>query len=197
MIKVNLQSQKRRKPIQIPFAFIFFVLGAIGIGAGFYVGTVAIDGMNDQLIRDRDQLSSEIAREQSKLDIKDRKRQQQNQIRAQIARLEQLSGASLLQWSQVFTNLTGVVPEDTVWITNLRVDSDRRVQITGYSCNEGGKEETNTTQLTRGIQAFITELQEHDHFEEIFLTSATKNTYEKMPVWRFDITCRIRRDLRM
>jgi len=88
------------------------------------------------------------------------------------------------------------VPEKTVWITNLRIDSDRRVQITAYSCNEDGAEEPKTGgQLTKGIQQFIQELQGHEHFEEVFLTSATKNIYEKMPVWRFEVNCRIKRDL--
>lgn len=195
MINVNLLTQKKRKPIQIPFAFIFFLIGLAGIGAGFFVGTQAIDGMNDDLLRERDNLQVEITREQSKLNDKDRLRQQQNRIRSQINRLEQLSGASLLQWSEIFSNLTAVVPEGRVWITNLRIDSDRRVQITGYSCNKDGEEETSDTQLTRGIQEFIQRLQNHSHFEDVFLTSAAKNTYEKMPVWRFDVTCRVRRNL--
>ncbi|HMM58653.1 MAG TPA: hypothetical protein PKC25_00830 [Candidatus Rifleibacterium sp.] len=196
MIRINLLTVKRRKPIQIPFAAIFFFLGLIGIGAGFYAGTLAIQGMNDDLITQRQELKDEIAREQSKLDIKDQLRQKKGKIESDITRLKQLSGATLLQWSQAFSNLTSVVPEKTVWITNLRIDSDRRVQITAYSCNEDGAEEPKSGgQLTKGIQQFIQALQGHEHFEEVFLTSATKNIYEKMPVWRFEIGCRIKRDL--
>ncbi len=196
MIRINLLTVKRRKPIQIPFAAIFFVLGLIGVGAGFYAGTMAIEGMNDEIKTQRQELKDEIAREQSKLDIKDRLRQDKGKIEADIARLKQLSGATLLQWSQAFSNLTSVVPEKTVWITNMRIDSDRRVNITAYSCNEDGAEEPKTGgQLTKGIQQFIQSLQGHEHFEEVFLTNATKNIYEKMPVWRFEVNCRIKRDL--
>ena len=196
MIRINLLTVKRRKPIQIPFAAIFFFLGLIGIGAGFYAGTLAIEGMNDDLTNTRQELKDEIAREQSKLDIKDQLRQEKGKIESDITRLKQLSGATLLQWSQAFSNLTSVVPEKTVWITNMRIDSDRRVSITAYSCNEDGAEEPKTGgQLTKGIQQFIQSLQGHEHFEEVFLTSATKNIYEKMPVWRFEIQCRIKRDL--
>lgn len=196
MIKINLLTVKRRKPIQIPFAAIFFFVGLILIGGGFYAGTMAIDGLNDELIAHRQELKDQIAQEQSKLDIKDQLRQEKGKIEADISRLKQLSGATLLQWSQAFSNLTSVVPEKTVWITNLRIDSDRRVQITAYSCNEDGAEEPKTGgQLTKGIQQFIQALQGHEHFEEVFLTSATKNIYEKLPVWRFEVNCRIKRDL--
>jgi uncharacterized protein YdgA (DUF945 family) len=111
MIRINLLTVKRRKPIQIPFAAIFFVLGIIGIGGGFYAGTMAIEGMNDELISQRQELKDQIAREQSKLDIKDRLRQDKGKIEADIARLKQLSGATLLQWSQAFSNLTVLCPK--------------------------------------------------------------------------------------
>lgn len=116
---------------------------------------------------------------------------------SEIRRLNQLSGANLVQWSQTFTELTSVVPEKTVWITNFRVDSDRRVQITAYSCAEESKNgnKDNEAKLTLGIQKFVNTLMQNPLFSEIFLTSATKNIYEKMPVWRFEINCRLARDL--
>jgi Tfp pilus assembly protein PilN len=195
MIRINLLTVKRRKPIQIPFAAIFFIIGLAGIGAGFYAGTLAIKGWNDHLKEDKKNLESDIAREQSKLDIKDSLTQQIRQIDTQIARLKQLSGATLLQWSQVFSDLTSVVPEKTVWITNLRIDSDRRVQIAGYSCSEDGDGEKKGAKLTKGIQQFLQQIQGHEHFENVFLNSAAKNVYEKKPVWRFEINCQIKRDL--
>ncbi|MGM0598371.1 MAG: PilN domain-containing protein [Candidatus Rifleibacteriota bacterium] len=195
MIRVNLLTVKRRKPIQIPFAAIFFVIGLIGIGGGFYAGTLAIKDWNKPLIEEKNELKDEIAREQSKLDIKDSLRQQKNQLNSQINRLEQLSGANLLQWSQVFSDLTNVVPNDTVWITNLRIDSDRRVQIAGYSCSGEDNGDQKGAKLTRGIQEFIRQIQGHEHFNEVFLNSATKNVYEKKPVWRFEINCRITRNI--
>jgi Tfp pilus assembly protein PilN len=195
MIRINLLTVKRRKPIQIPFAAIFFVIGLIGIGAGFYAGTMAIKGWNDPLRKDKEILKDEIAREQTKLDDKDTLIQQKRQIETQINRLKQLSGATLLQWSQVFSDLTRVVPTKTVWITNLRVDSDRRVQVAGYSCSEDGDGDKKGSKLTKGIQDFIQQIQGHEHFEDVFLNSAAKNLYEKKPVWRFEINCRIKRDL--
>ena len=99
---------------------------------------------------------------------------------------------NLLQWSGSILRPDDVVPEKTVWIT-APIDSDRRVQLTGYACSD--QPDKKADRLTLGIQNFIKELQSHSYFEEVFLSNANKNTFEKAPVWRFDITCRIKRDL--
>lgn len=202
MIKVNLITVKRRAPIQIPFAAIFLVVALIGILAGFSFATTQIENWAGipEKEQERDTLEQEVKRNSDKLDHRDRLLSEQGNLRAQIEQLKQLSGASLLQWSEVFADMTNVVPEKHVWITNLRIDSDRRVQMTGYACAEEGKDGAPASgkkaeRLTLGIQNFIKELQNHQHFDEVFLTNANKNTYEKATVWRFDVTCRIKRDL--
>ncbi len=65
------------------------------------------------------------------------------------------------------------------WLTNLRIDGDNRIQITGY-----GLDAKEVTKL--GEELFKT-----GHFTEVFLTSMNKNVYEKVPVWRFDITAKV------
>ncbi len=193
MIRINLATVKKRKPIKIPFAAIFLIIGLIGIGGGYVFGQMTfIKGANNTFIDKRQELKEEVEAAQGKLDEKDSLTQRLSEINSQIDRLKQLSGANLVQWSGVFTDLSGVVPPKTVWITNLRIDSDRRVQITGYSCLPDGSGKTG--QLTKGIQSFIADLQRNSTFNDVFLTSATKNTYEKKPVWRFDINCRVKRE---
>jgi hypothetical protein len=196
MIRINLLTVKRRKPIQIPFAAIFLLLGIVGIIGGYHFGTTQLTGYNDEIMAECRALDGQVAKAQSFVTENERLGREVNSIKDDIRKLKQLSGASLLQWSQAFSNLTGVVPKGNVWITNLRVDTDRRVQMTAYSCNDDGKEEPKEgARLTKGIQDFIQTLQRHEDFYDVFLTSATKNTYEKMPVWRFEISCRIRREL--
>lgn len=196
MIKVNLLTVKRRKPIQIPFAAIFLVIGVVGIVACFMAGTGMIENMNSEALERKDELNREIQADRGKLDAKESRKKELDKINNDINTLEELTGSNLLQWSQVFSDLLAVVPEKTVWITNLRIDSDRRVQITAYACNEAGVAVPKTGgQLTKGIQTFIKNLQGHVNFEDVFLQSANKNIYEKMPVWRFELNCRVKRDL--
>lgn len=196
MIRVNLLTVKRRKPIQIPFAAMFLFVGIVAIMAGYYMATLQLVGYCDDIKAECEELEAEVGRSQSFVNERESLNRQVSSIEDEIRKLKQLSGASLLQWSQTFSNFTGVVPKKNVWITNLRIDTDRRVQMTAYSCNDDGKEEPKEGgRLTKGIQEFITALQNHDDFSDVFLTSATKNTYEKLPVWRFEISCRIRREL--
>lgn len=196
MIRVNLLTVKRRKPIQIPFAAIFLFAGILAIIGGYYMATLQLVGYCDDIKAECDSLEGEVARAQTFVTEREGLSRQVSSIEDEIRKLKQLSGASLLQWSQTFSNFTSVVPKKNVWITNLRIDTDRRVQMTAYSCNDDGKEEPKEGgRLTKGIQEFITALQKHDDFSDVFLTSATKNTYEKLPVWRFEISCRIRREL--
>lgn len=68
------------------------------------------------------------------------------------------------------------------WITNLRIDNDNRVQMTGYGL---GPDSTTVTQ-------FGDDLLKSGSFVEVFLTNMNKNTYEKVPVWRFDFVARLR-----
>jgi hypothetical protein len=203
MIKVNLLTVKRRKPIQIPFAAIFLIIGLVGVGIGFYALTMAIEGYNEDKIGERDKLKRDVENAKPLFTEREQARGELNSLQAQIEQLKQLSGATLLQWSEVFNTMTSVVPKDSVWITNLRIDSDRRVQMTGYACSEDAKNapavpdpnKKDPIRLTLGIQNYLQQLQSHQHFEEVFLTQANKNVYEKQPVWRFDITCRIKRDI--
>ncbi|MBP7634798.1 PilN domain-containing protein [Candidatus Ozemobacteraceae bacterium] len=193
MIKVNLITVKRRKPIQIPFAAIFLVIALAGILVLFYFGTIWIETYNKDLEEQKTSLEEEVRKDKDKLEQRDRLDQDKRALESQIEQLKQLSGVNLLQWSEVFSALTTVVPEKTVWITSIRIDSDRRVQLTGYACSD--QPDKKADRLTLGIQNFIKELQSHSYFEEVFLSNANKNTFEKAPVWRFDITCRIKRDL--
>lgn len=194
MIKINLITVKRRKPIQIPFAAIFLVIALAGIASGFYFATLAIAGWNNHLIEKKKQLEEEIKRNRTKFEERDRLLSEKRTREMRIEQLKQLTGANLLQWSEVFALLTEVVPEKTVWLTNLRIDSDRRVTMSGYACEEEGKKSTG--QISRGLQNFIMQLQDNGKFDEVFLNNANKNTYEKAPVWRFDITCRIKKEIR-
>ncbi len=196
MIKVNLITVKRRKPIQIPFAAIFLVIGLVAILAVFFFAASQMESYNDDKKKERDDLDAEVKKSAPLFNERDSYRQQLSNLDAQIMQLKQLSGANLLQWSETFSVFTRVLPEKTVWLTNLRIDSDRRVQMTGYACAENqDKANAPGTRLTQGIQNFLKQIQEHSYFEDVFLSNANKNTYEKSPVWRFDVNCRLKRDI--
>lgn len=199
MIRINLLTEKRAKRIPIgniiPWFLVLIVAGLLVFG--WIAGQDFADHYNDQLKADVAEQKDKNERQSSKVKKRDDLKKQLFRIRNDITKLQRLSGANLVQWSQTLNTLTSRVPEKTVWLTNLRIDSDRRVQITAYSCNEEKASKSPNAaeeKLTKGIQEFINVLLNHEYFSDVFLTGATKNLYEKKPVWRFEINCRLARE---
>jgi Tfp pilus assembly protein PilN len=199
MIRINLLTEKRAKRIPIgniiPWFLVLIVAGLLVFG--WITGQDFADHYNDQLKADVAEQKDKNERQSSKVKKRDDLKKQLFRIRNDISKLQRLSGANLVQWSQTLNTLTSRVPEKTVWLTNLRIDSDRRVQITAYSCNEEKASKSPNAaeeKLTKGIQEFINVLLNHEYFSDVFLTGATKNLYEKKPVWRFEINCRLARE---
>lgn len=66
------------------------------------------------------------------------------------------------------------------WLTNLRIDRDNRIQMTGYALD------------AKQVTALGEELYKCGSFDEVFICNYSRNTYEKVPVYRFDITAKVR-----
>lgn len=200
MIRINLLTEKRAKRIPIgniiPWCMVAVV--AVCLFFGWQAGEEWARTANDDIKKEIEDLESENKRQSAKVTERDNLKKALYRVKNDIQRLQRLSGANLVQWSQTLDTLTARVPQKTVWITNLRIDSDRRVQITAYSCNEKDNKSKSPNaseeKLTKGIQEFIEVLLKHEYFSDVFLTGATKNIYEKKPVWRFEINCRLARE---
>lgn len=200
MIRINLITEKRKKSIPIASLLptVIAIIGFIGIGIGWFAGVEFLSDYNKDLIEKESEINAQINKEQQKTNTRDKLRSEIKKLKREISQLNQLSGADLVQWSKTLSDLSEKVPEKTVWITNMRIDSDRRVQLTAYSCAEEtkGSSKEGEARLTLGIQNFINTLMKDDNiFKDVFLTSATKNMYEKKPVWRFEINCRLQKTL--
>lgn len=200
MIRINLLTEKRAKRIPIgniiPWCMVVIVIVALIFG--WMAGEEWAATANDDLKKQAKDLEDENKRQSAKVNERDSLKKNLYRIKNDIQRLQRLSGANLVQWSQTLDTLTARVPQKTVWLTNLRIDSDRRVQITAYSCNDKDSKSKSPNaseeKLTKGIQEFIEVLLKHEYFSDVFLTGATKNVYEKKPVWRFEINCRLARE---
>ncbi|NLF95265.1 MAG: PilN domain-containing protein [Candidatus Riflebacteria bacterium] len=65
------------------------------------------------------------------------------------------------------------------WVTNLRIDSDRRLQLTGYAIEP------------RMVNQFCRDFEKTGVFSEMTLSSMNRNMYNKQPVMRFDVTGKV------
>lgn len=66
------------------------------------------------------------------------------------------------------------------WITNVRIDGDGRMMLTGYALD------------IKSITRLGEKLLNTGAFSDIYLHNMTKNVYEKKPVWRFDMSGKTR-----
>lgn len=66
------------------------------------------------------------------------------------------------------------------WVTNVRLDSDGRIMLTGYAFDLKMVTNLGESLLNSGA------------FTEIHINSLTKNVYEKVPVWRFDMSGKVK-----
>lgn len=81
---------------------------------------------------------------------------------------------------KISKKITGVVASgEGTWITNLRVDSDQRVMMTGYATD------------AKQVNQLCRDLEKSGCFAELWLSSLTRNVYEKQPVMRFDISGKV------
>lgn len=62
------------------------------------------------------------------------------------------------------------------WVTNVRIDNSGRIDMTGYAFD------------LKFVTKLGAELLKTKAFSEIYIKFASKNTYEKVPVWRFDMS---------
>ena len=65
------------------------------------------------------------------------------------------------------------------WVTNLRIDSDRRVQITGFALE------------ARMVNRLCREFEKTSVYNEMWLNNRKRNIYQKQPVMRFDLTGKV------
>ncbi len=72
----------------------------------------------------------------------------------------------------------GTVSPGNTWLTNMRMDSDNRLQLTGYGLD------------IKHITRLGEELLKSGSFTEVYISSMNKNVYEKVPVWRFNFTAK-------
>ncbi|MDD3063182.1 MAG: hypothetical protein PHX50_10205 [Massilibacteroides sp.] len=73
----------------------------------------------------------------------------------------------------------GGVGSGKTWITNLRIDSDNRFLFSGYALD--------AKQVTQLGEEFL----KSGSFIEVSLSNMNKNVFEKVPVWRFEITAKV------
>ncbi|NLM16820.1 MAG: PilN domain-containing protein [Candidatus Riflebacteria bacterium] len=209
MIKINLLTKKARKPIplQAILSVGIVILGAAAAIFAFIYAKGYFEHYNDDEKAHLKTLKTEYAGLKRYTDDKRKLestiRGLENEIRDQDAGADPSGKA----WTHVLFGLSQKVPEKTVWLQTLRVDADKRIQMSAIACSEaessGSSNRNASTKMTSGIQEFLFALNgvpgdksetgksSPRQFSAINLQSASQIEFKNKKAWRFDLNCKM------
>jgi Tfp pilus assembly protein PilN len=201
IIRVNLLPEKKR--IELPSVPIlpFFLLIVLGVAA--YILWVP---MTSSLNQDIDRLNKDVENLEkkkrqvigNKQDERNKKKREIDWVQQQIQMIKRLTGDDILPWSRTFEDLTEVVPKETVWLKNASYESTQRFSIQGVARPKvkdelGNQIQDNERMYYEPVRDFMKKLEEHPHFDSVFLSSANLAKLHNEQVVNFAMTCRIKK----
>ena len=190
MVKINLLQKKKSKPINIPFGWIFVVAYAV-VACGFlYV-------INDQRVKEIDEKKQQL--EEKKAEVKKVKQytEQKNAKKKELDTLvrnkneyerilNQTAGGGWTATLLLFEEI--LLQAKTVWLRDLRIEGDGRVQLNGLSKDNGKK------RLMYGITDLLDAFHKKEtQFKSVRLKRITMEPYRDQTVASFELQCVLNR----
>lgn len=134
MIKINLLQVKKRKPISIPIGWILVACYAIAACGGLYV-------VNNTFIADIEEKQGELQKKKEEVKRNKQFTEQLENKRKELATFqshkneyERILNSATGGWTKTLLLIEEVLLDaKTVWIRDLRIEADGRVQINGIS----------------------------------------------------------------
>jgi len=201
IIRVNLLPAKKK--IELPSVPIlpFFLIGAVVVAGWFLWGpaTASVKSSISKLEKKVKKLEKEKKKAiGNKQDERNKKKREIDWVRQQIAMIKRLTGDDVLAWSTTFADLTKVVPKKTVWLKNASYESTQRFSIQGVAKpldkdDDGNPIKPDDRMYYEPVRAFMKELEDHDNFDSVFLSSANMAKLHDQQVVNFAMTCRIKK----
>jgi Tfp pilus assembly protein PilN len=202
MIKINLLTEKKRKQIPVPIGGIVVVLWAVFCAAGVMWQKQNLDA---ELIRYRQEKIGNLEARAREVDnkAKDKRRldQELNHVETALSDYQGILSRRTGSWTRVLRRFEEFVARaKTVWLTQLRVDPEGQVQLSGLSMGAkvdgekaGNKEDRTLT--TQGVTDFIRILQQAtDAVDSITLSEVQHDQLDKQAIAKFELTFVIAKD---
>ncbi|MBI4863687.1 MAG: hypothetical protein HY815_26020 [Candidatus Riflebacteria bacterium] len=190
MIKINLLQKKASTKITIPFGWIFVVAYALAACAGLY----AVNGWRvDEVEQKRDELNKkkdEVKKVKQFTEQKQAKRKEFEGLQRNKSEYERiLNQTSGGGWTPTLLLFEEVLTEaKTVWLRDLRIEGDGRVQLNGLSKDNGKK------RLLVGITALLEALKKKEtQFKSVRLKRITWEAFRDQTVASFELQCVLNR----
>jgi len=162
-----------------------------------------------QLQSEVDELDALLKQKQAERDAaigksKERKAEYQrknDRVRRQLQLVDKLLGKYLVKWSQIFVDLTALVPKETVWLKSLSYESSGyKLTFQGEAIPPTKDEETGDEidlkdrRNYAAVEQFIKNIKVRtERYSEPFLSSASLGKRFGRNVVSFHMTCKVKK----
>ena len=193
MVKINLISKKKKTTIAIPFGWIFVAAYAVVACAGLYL-------INDMRVKSIEELKDEL--EKTKQEVK-KVKQYTEQKNAKIKERDALvrnkseydrilNQSSTGGWTATMLLFEEVLSSaKTIWLRDLRIEGDGRVQMNGLSKSEQADSDKKlVVGITKMLEAFK---KKETQFKSVRLKRITWEPYRDKTVASFELQCVLNR----
>jgi len=190
MIKINLLQKKKAPTITIPFGWIFVVAYALVACAGLYLINNARVAEVEEKKQKLEETKAEVKKYKQYTEQKQAKRKEKELLERNKSEYERILNQTagggwtptLLLFEEILSNAK------TVWMRDLRIEGDGRVQINGLSkANDKKRLLTGITDLMDAIKKKETQ------FKSPRLKRITWEPYRDQTVASFELQCVLNR----
>lgn len=193
MVKINLIQKKKAKTIAIPFGWIFVAAYAVVACAGLYlINDMRVKSI-EELKEDLEKTKAEVKKvkqytEQKNAKIKERDALVRNKSEYDRILNQTATGgwtATLLLFEEVLT------AAKTIWLRDLRIEGDGRVQLNGLSKSE---QDNSDKKLVVGITKMLEAFKKKEtQFKSVRLKRITWEPFRDKTVASFELQCVLNR----
>lgn len=186
--------------MQMPKIPIGTILGVLILaGLGYYLWVMKDEDFQAQLQELADKIKAKenekkrvLADKQEKLSGID---QQINLYRQQVNLIKRLIGSDMVAWSEVFEDLTVLVPKDTVWLKNFQCEGESKVLMQGIARSDPNidPKKQDAQKIMTSISKFVENLTDCIYFSNIYLSSAQRTQMHGQDIYQFSLSAKMDR----
>ncbi|MCK5685900.1 hypothetical protein KAJ27_17340 [bacterium] len=204
-LQINLLPEKKKK-FKMPSIPIFPIVCFIILGGLGYFLFIMKQAELDMQIEEKNQEVSQ-ARQRMKNKLSDKQDQLNkvqravNEARKTVEKLKSLTGVDKLPWTDVWKDLSEIVPPQLVWIKSFSYDQTGRVSMNCVGIPVDTEDGTKLDELKvrdyGSIEEFLTLIKNNSHFTNPFCSNASVGKMFNKTIVNFSMSCKIKKSLGM
>ncbi|MBW7875792.1 MAG: hypothetical protein H3C47_07380 [Candidatus Cloacimonetes bacterium] len=188
MIKINLLKEKKKKQMTLPIGGIVVGMWVFACIGGVYVYAQDCDKRVEDQAQTLVPLRGEVERLEQFFRRKKSLEQDLHNHKITLTDYQGILSKKTGSWTKVFYRFEEFVARaKTVWITQVRIDSEGGVSLSGLSMEaekDGDSKKRKVT--TQGVTDFIKILQQAtDVVNQVVISELQHETLDKQPVAKF------------